>query len=176
MVQGISFPKLVFERTLGESKFCGFYTNEIDVDDNAYYITIDIFFIDISPICVQFNDDTQTGITGRSQEGNENYWKTTATSIGEGGCDDTPSFKQEIVNQQQGAYCIALSSTGSTTNTYNLRVKQLSAWTDPVISISNGGAITIKTDEDVYEFLSISIENSYFDDNYATLAGGLIYH
>eukprot|EP01084_Bolivina_argentea_P115918 206068_1 len=164
----------------------------IDNDEYVYYITIDTFFEQFSSICVQFNDGSNITLVDWTIVENQQsslHLTTTTSQLLRNGCISS-EYSTSIPIIERGTYCIAIW-TNKRYDTkdleYNIKIKRLFKWTPSFIKINNchfinntniegkGGAIAITTDKDIYEFISISINNTIFDSNFASLGGTAIY-
>eukprot|EP01084_Bolivina_argentea_P314334 544451_1 len=199
LLMAISFSQL------SVAKFVKIYNDicQIPINENmeinnehVYFVTIDTVFAEFNSICVQFNNASNTTLVDWTVIQNEDLSSsidlvTSTLNVIEKGCSsNTQNSRTSIPNIHRGTYCFAIwSNTNHDDNTleYNIRIKQLFKWTLPFIKINNsrfinntniggeGGAITITTGLDIYEFVSISIYNTIFDANYASMGGAAIY-
>eukprot|EP01083_Nonionella_stella_P181333 649234_1 len=193
---GISFPYLDETWRYVFSDLCKFPISDVSNDDESVtFVTIDTVFDAFESICVEWNDGSNAMMMGWT-EVDDGHWTTvntpyypSNTSEYQDGCaSNGTSMRSSIGTMPRGTYCISLYTNHfENEKQYNLRMKELYEWTPAFITIQDsiftnntvnngtGGAIAVITDPDVYEFTSVYMNNTIFDNNMAVTGGGTIY-
>eukprot|EP01084_Bolivina_argentea_P082500 149380_1 len=188
---GISFPNLSLLDFMNVYiNTCQFSNEEalafLDDKDTTFLITIDTFWTDIDTICVEVNDGSNIIIVDwkqRTGDDNGKHFTANKTSFiataNGSGCESyAKNVRTFIGTQSRGTYCIAIWKTGNSDGVYNLKLKELFKWITPLVTIDHSwflncthefadksGAITITTEQNVLEFVSILINNTEFIGN-----------
>eukprot|EP01084_Bolivina_argentea_P108579 194053_1 len=164
-------------------------------DQYVYFITINTIFEPFDNICVQFDDDSKQMIFDWSfmNSLDKKMLFISSLAIYSDNLNDCYSNKIEsrffMPTVHRGTYCFVTWTNGHRgKKQYNIIIKKLLQWSPySFINIFNsrfignknlkhkGGAISIVSDSDIYEFTSISIRNTRFDSNFAIMGGGAIY-
>eukprot|EP01084_Bolivina_argentea_P251430 421686_1 len=194
--QIISFPPLPFGQFLNMYQHCGLtLDNTINGNDDAYvfFITIDTIFAPFDNLCIQFNDNTNAMIiewnTMKYENGLLYLTSITTDSDTDYGClSKSISYRKSLPITYRGTSCFVMwTSSDKGKKKYNFIIKPLFGWMPAFITITNstfidntniegkGGAITIESSIDINEHISVLINNTYFQQNYAGLGGAAIY-
>eukprot|EP01084_Bolivina_argentea_P087663 158327_1 len=193
--KAITFPQLsqqnVFEAN--QQQNCGFDWAANSKTD--YFITFDSIVNPFNAICVEYNDGSGKTVinwTDIKNGANSLHVHLKAKMVDDSnmtGCmSNPPGCKYQISTISRGSYCIGFYMIANDGEfEYHVHIKQLLKWKPTFIIVNDstfinntnilgkGGSVSITTNQTVYEAISVLINNTKFDSNYAFQGGAEVY-
>eukprot|EP01084_Bolivina_argentea_P064147 117027_1 len=157
----------------------------------VWFAAVETVYTNMNEICIQDNNDDITletmGVHKSKNIHNNNEYMWYLNEQHNMSCVRTEN-KLNTNKLDKGTYCFALwRLVDDENNGYHFHMKKLFHWTPTFVSINNcnftkngvfdkyGGAISITSETNMDEFLSVRIRDSVFDSNFAPDGGTCLY-